>query len=115
MEVLDLYSLRFQHWVYRKLIWYFNGLAVLPEPAHITRALDYLKAYVEFDAVEKVLHLPVAGDDRTNNIHYDLTSQSWETVKITPQAWLIEKTPTVMFRRYKNQIAQVISFRRISR
>jgi hypothetical protein len=107
MEVLDLYSLRFQHWVYRKLISYFNGRAILPEPADVIRVLDYLKAHAEFDAVEKILHLRVAGDDSANNIYYDLTSPSWETVKITPQGWLIEKTPTMMFRRYKNQIAQV--------
>jgi hypothetical protein len=108
MEVLDLYSLRFQHWVYRKLIWYDDdGRAILPEPTDVTRVLDYLKAHAEFDAFQKVLHLRVAGDDNTNSIHYDLTNPLWETVKITPQGWLIEKTPTMMFRRYKNQIAQV--------
>ncbi|HET7285043.1 MAG TPA: hypothetical protein VFI70_10190 [Nitrososphaeraceae archaeon] len=114
MEVLDLYSLRFQHWIYRKLIVYFDGRAILPEPADVTRVLDYLKAHAEFDAVQKVLHLRVAGgeeeeddDSTTNIIYYDLTSPVWETIKITPQGWLIEKTPTMMFRRYKNQIAQV--------
>jgi hypothetical protein len=108
MEVLDLYSLRFQHWVYRRLIWYDDsGQAILPEPADVTRVLDYLKAHAEFDAVQKVLHLRVAGDDNTNTIHYDLTNPLWETIKVTPQGWLIEKTPTVMFRRYKNQTAQV--------
>jgi hypothetical protein len=44
MEVLDLYSLRFQDWVYRKLIWYDGGQAILPEPADVTRVLDYLKS-----------------------------------------------------------------------
>jgi hypothetical protein len=107
MEVLDLYSLRFQHWVYRKLISYFDGRAILPEPTDVTRVLDYLKAHAEFDAVQKILHLRVAGDDNTNNIHYDLTNPLWETIKITPQGWLIEKTPTMMFRRYKNQTSQV--------
>jgi hypothetical protein len=108
MEVLDLYSLRFQHWVYRKLIWYDDdGQAILPEPTDVTRILDYLKAHAEFDTVQKVLRLRVAGDDNNNNIHYDLTNPLWETIKVTPQGWLIEKTPTVMFRRYKNQISQV--------
>ena len=78
MEVLDLYSLRFQDWVYRKLIWYDGGQAILPEPADVTRVLDYLKAHAEFDAVQKVLHLRVAGDDNTNNIHYDLTNPLWQ-------------------------------------
>jgi hypothetical protein len=78
MEVLDLYSLRFQHWVYRKLIWYDDdGRAILPEPTDVTRVLDYLKAHAEFDAVQKVLHLRVAGDDNTNTIHYDLTNPLW--------------------------------------
>jgi hypothetical protein len=107
MEVLDVYSLRFQHWVYRKLIWYDNGgRAILPEPADVTRILDYLKAHAEFDVVQKVLHLRVAAGDDTD-IYYDLTSQLWEAIKVTPQGWLVEKTPTMMFRRYKNQTAQV--------
>jgi hypothetical protein len=46
MEVLDLYSLRFQHWVYRKLIWHDgDGRAILPEAADVARVLDYLKAH----------------------------------------------------------------------
>jgi len=106
-EVLDVYSLRFQHWVYRRLIWYENGRAILPEPTDVTRVLDYLKAHAEFDAVQKLLHLRVAGDNNTNNIYYDLTNPLWETIKVTPQGWLIEKTPTIMFRRYKNQTPQI--------
>jgi hypothetical protein len=106
MEVLDLYSLRFQHWVYKKCILYIDGRTILPEPTDITRVLDYLKAHAEFDAVQKVLHLRIAGDDNANAIHYDLTNPLWETVKITPQGWLVEKTSTMMFRRHKNQVAQ---------
>jgi hypothetical protein len=105
---LDTFSGNCDTWVYRKLIWYDDcGQAILPEPADVTRVLDYLKARAEFDAAQKVLHLRVAGDDNTNIIQYDLTNPLWETIKVTPQGWFIEKTPTVMFRRYKNQTAQV--------
>jgi hypothetical protein len=106
-EVLYVYSLRFQHWVYRRLIWYDKGRAILPEPTDVTRVLDYLKAHAEFDAVQKLLHLRVAEDINTNNIYYDLTNPLWETIKVTPQGWLIEKTPTITFRRYKNQTPRI--------
>jgi hypothetical protein len=107
MEVLDVYSLRFQHWVYRKLVWYDNGRPMLPEPADVTRILDHLKAYAEFDAVRKILHLRVAAGNDDTSICYDLSNPFWQTIKIMSEGWLIEETPTVMFRRYNNQTAQV--------
>jgi len=58
MELLDLYSRRFQHWVYSNLISYdsFNH-PILPSPIEVTTVLDYLRANAEFNAPEKTLHL----------------------------------------------------------
>jgi hypothetical protein len=106
METIEVNSGRFERWVYRKLIHYNeNGQAVLPDPKDVTRVLDYLKAFAEFDAIQKTLHLRVAGDE--DCIYYDLSNPLWQTVKIVPQAWLIEQNNTTMFRRYNNQTAQV--------
>jgi hypothetical protein len=47
-------------------------------------------------------------------IYYDLANQNCEVVKITPDAWSIlggNDTPTI-FRKYKNQKAQVYPSRK---
>ena len=58
---------------------------------------------------------PDANDD-DNMIYYDLTNRDWEIVKITKHGWNIEKhgflflsstSPTILFKRYKNQSTQV--------
>jgi hypothetical protein len=108
MEVLDVFGLRFQHWVYRKLIWYDSyGRPMLPAPVDVTTVLDYLKSYAEFDAVQKILHLRVAAGGDGTSIHYDLFNPLWQTIKITSQGWFIEEITTTMFRRYNNQVSQV--------
>ena len=107
MELLDLYTKRFEHWVYTNLISYdsFNH-PILPSPIEVTTVLDYLRANAEFNAPQKTLHLRVASIDE-DSICYDLSNFQWQTVKILPQGWLIEDRPSVMFRRYGNQVAQV--------
>jgi hypothetical protein len=108
MELLDLYTLRFEHWVYRKLIRYNEyGRPILPSPVDVTTVLNYLKSYAEFDVAEKILYLRIAAGSDDTSIYYDLTNPQWQTIKITSQGWLVEKAPTMMFRRYNNQIAQV--------
>jgi phage antirepressor YoqD-like protein len=76
---------------------------------------------------ERVLEVRVAGNvdsdtdanDDDNIIWYDLTNRDWEIVKITKHGWHIEKhgflssssfsssLPTILFKRYKNQLRQV--------
>jgi hypothetical protein len=104
-ETLDLDTKRFERWVYRRMIQYHNGRPILPESKEVTAVLDYLKSMAEFDAVTKMMHLRVAGDN--DSIYYDLSNPRWETIKIISAGWIIEETPTMMFRRYNNQIPQV--------
>ena len=47
-----------------------------------------------------------ANDDFT--FYYDLTDSNWSAVKITSQGWTIENNPPILFRRYSNQLPQVI-------
>jgi hypothetical protein len=74
---------------------------------------------------ERKIEIRVAGNvdsdadanDDDNVIYYDLTNRDWEIVKITKHGWNIEKhgflssssseSPTILFKRYKNQSTQV--------
>ena len=106
MELLNLNAQRFEYWVYRKLILYGkNGQPLLPRPVEVQTVLNYIKSHAEFDAEQRMLYLRVASDD--TGIYYDLTNKEWQTIKIIPEGWLIESTPTVMFRRQTNQLQQV--------
>ena len=39
-------------------------------------------------------------------IYYDLTNKKWESIKITPQGWDIDRTPPILFRRYGSELPQ---------
>lgn len=106
MELLNLNAQRFEFWTYRKLILYNEfGQPILPKPVEVQTVLNYIKSHAEFDAEQRMLYLRVANDD--TGIYYDLTNKEWQTIKIIPEGWLIEPTPTVMFRRQTNQLQQV--------
>lgn len=106
MELLNLNSQRFEYWVYRKLILQDPfGQPILPRPVQVQTVLNYIKSHAEFDAEQRMLYLRVASDDI--GIYYDLTNKDWQTIKIIPEGWLIESTPTIMFRRQTNQLEQV--------
>ncbi len=112
MELINLESQRFEHWVYRKLVIPGSLSPILPKPVQVQTVLAYLKAHAEFDAERRILYLRVAIDDHDHNtIHYDLTNEQWQVVKIIPEGWLIEEKPTVMFRRQNNQLPQVMPSR----
>jgi hypothetical protein len=106
MELINLDSQRFEHWVYRKLVIPSNSKPILPKPVEVQTVLAYLKAHAEFDAERRILYLRAAIDDN-NTIYYDLTNEQWQVIKIIPEGWLIEEKPTVMFRRQNNQLPQV--------
>lgn len=42
------------------------------------------------------------------SFYYDLTNSNWSAVKITSQGWSIENNPSILFRRYSNQLPQAI-------
>ena len=84
-----------------------------------------LKMETEESHNERKLEVRVAGNidsdidanDDDNVIYYDLTNKDWEIVKITKHGWNIEKhgffpsssssSPTILFKRYRNQLSQV--------
>jgi len=54
---------------------------------------------------EKELHNRVAWFE--DALWYDLSNSDWEAVEITSEGWKIVKQPPIIFRRFKNQTAQV--------
>jgi hypothetical protein len=89
-----------------------------------TKIQTILKMEAEELHNERKLEVRVAGNvdsdadanDDDNVIYYDLANKDWEIVKITKNGWKIEKhgflsssstSPTILFKRYKNQSTQV--------
>ena len=105
VEILGLDSQRFKNWLFR--FFYENTGELSSE--QVENTIKVLKSEAEFNENRKKLELRVAKvamDDYT--FYYDLTNSNWSTVKITSQGWSIENNPPILFRRYSNQLPQVI-------
>jgi hypothetical protein len=111
VEILGLDSQRFKNWLFK--FFYENTGELKSE--QVENTIKVLKSEAEFNANRKKLELRVAKaaatDDDDYTLYYDLTNSNWSAVKITSQGWSIESTPPILFRRYSNQLPQVIPFK----
>lgn len=107
IESLPLGSKRFKNYICGAYYEQFNSV---PNHESITGAISVLKYKAEFKGPMIPLHLRVASSDG-NDILYDLTDAGWNTIRVTPEGWNIEKSP-IIFRRYSNQLAQVLPSRK---
>jgi hypothetical protein len=111
-EIVPIYkSKRFDLWV-RKT--YFDETGDTLGSDVLKEVVDTLESKASFDGDIIDLQLRVYKlDDRNgkSNYYYDLTNKTWQVVKITEKGWSIEESVNVplMFVRYRNQIAQVLS------
>jgi hypothetical protein len=104
-EIIGIDSQRFKNWLF-KFFYEKNGDI---NSEQIENTIKILKSEAEFAGIRRRLDLRVskaAIDDFT--FYYDLTDSNWSAVKITPQGWTIENNPPILFRRYNNQLPQVI-------
>jgi hypothetical protein len=102
----------------------YNTMNLIPKDESLNSVVNILRARATYEGQVKKLYLRSgsydndngnsSGNDsnsnknKNNEIFYDLTNQNWEYVKITSEGWSIEKSvDTPIFRRYKNQLAQV--------
>jgi hypothetical protein len=104
-EILGIDSQRFKNWLYR--FFYEKNGEINSE--QIENTIKILKSEAEFSGVRKRLELRVAkAETDAFTFFYDLTDSNWTAVKITPQGWTIENNLPIIFRRYNNQLPQVI-------
>ena len=112
LEILGLDSQRFKNWLFR---FFYKNTGDLSNE-QVENVIKVLKSEAEFNENRKKLELRVAKPAATDNdddytFYYDLTNSNWSAVKIASQGWSIEKTPPILFRRYSNQLSQVIPMR----
>jgi hypothetical protein len=110
-ENLDLDSQRFKNWLYR----FFYEKTGEISSDEVENTIKVLKSKAEFNENRKKLELRVAklatndnGNDDEYTFYYDLTNNNWSVIKITSRGWSIENNPPILFRRYSNQLPQVI-------
>ncbi len=104
-EILGIDSQRFKNWLYR--FFYEKNGEINSE--QIENTIKILKSEAEFSGVRKRLEVRVAkAETDAFTFYYDLTDSNCRAVKITPEGWTIENNPPIIFRRYNNQLPQVI-------
>jgi hypothetical protein len=100
-EHIPLDSNRFKFLI-RKEILYKENRTINNDK--IERILKSIEAEAIFDEniERKDLQLRVAVDE-DGNIHYDMTNQKWEIIKVTLKGWdIINDNPIPLFKRYEN-------------
>ena len=115
LETLAIDSSRFKSWFYKQFFEKSETDKFLTTDA-FTKVIEYLNGIAKFEGPKKDLQVRVAGctEDEPYTIYYDLTNSNGEVVKITPDGWIIlggNDIPTI-FRKYKNQKAQVYPSRK---
>jgi hypothetical protein len=104
VEILGLDSQRFKNWLFR---FFYENIGKINNEL-VENVIKILKAGAEFSENRKTLELRVVKSPTDDFIfYYDLTNNNWSTVKITPEGWTIENNPSILFRRYANQLPQV--------
>ncbi len=104
-DLMSLTSHKFEMYLYK--IFYESQYKIILPKELKNNILEHLQYKAEFSGITKKLEARVAKtDDYT--FYYDLTNSNWSTVKITSQGWSIENNPPILFRRYSNQLPQVI-------
>lgn len=101
-EVVRIGSDKFK----RYLGWlYYENENKAPNIEAVNSAIQVLHAKAEYKGDTIPLSLRVALYD--GNIHYDLTNEKWQCIKITRDSWqVLNETTSPLFTRH-NQIAQV--------
>jgi hypothetical protein len=103
-ETWPLRSKFFKQWLVRR---FYEQTEKSPNNEAIRQALNVIEAKAVFDGPEIKLNLRVA--EHEGALWYDLANKAWQAVKITPDGWEIVDNPPILFRRYKNTAAQVLS------
>lgn len=104
LETCALKGKRTKRWLIR-LMWDIEGKAARDEVLRATRGV--LGAKAEFEGPTYPLHNRVAAD-ANGAIWYDLANESWQAVRITPEAWEMAQPPRPLFRRYAHQRPQSV-------
>ena len=72
----------------------------------LKQALGVLHGKAIFEGEMRSLSVRVAKHDNVR--WYDLTNETWQTIKIFPNGWECCDEPPILFRRYSHQRAQVL-------
>ena len=108
-------SSRFKSW-FCKQFFAESGTDTFLTTDAVTKVVEYLNGIAQFECPKKDLEVRIAGctEGEPYTIYYDLTNSKCEVIKITPNGWSIlggNDIPTI-FRKYKNQKAQVYPSRK---
>jgi hypothetical protein len=104
-DLISLTSHKFEKYIY-KIFYESEPKIILPKELR-NEIIEHLQYKAEYSNIIKKLDLRVSKtDDYT--FYYDLTNNNDSSViKITPDGWSIENKSPILFRRFKNQLAQV--------
>lgn len=102
IEALPIASKRFKNFLCGQ---YYEKYTAIPNSDSIANASNILNYKADVKGSMKHLELRVADDG--GDILYDMTNAGWDIVRISKTGWNVEKSP-VIFRRYSNQLAQVM-------
>jgi hypothetical protein len=92
----------FKNWI-AMLLW--NGEAKTVSTMAMKASINTLGSIARFEGGKHSLSNRVAYHD--SKIWYDLSSEKWEFVKVTPFGWEIVLDPPILFRRFSHQSTQV--------
>ena len=106
-DLMSLTSHKFEMYLYK--IFYESQYKIILPKELKNEIIEHLQYKAEFSGITKKLDVRIAKtDDYT--FYYDLTNsnEGITAIKITSQGWSIENNPPILFRRYNNQLPQIV-------
>lgn len=103
-ELVDMGSHSFEDYLIKL---FFDHCGKICKKDTLSQVVMVLTAKAKFDNKKRV-KLSTRVAYHNSDIYYNLTNDSWQAVKISPDGWSIENDPPIIFTRFAHHKAQVL-------
>jgi len=104
MEIMPIEGGKFKRFLKAQ---YYSVFKDLCSSKELNTAIDIIAAYAQFDGDGTIkLHNRITWCN--DSIHYDSADHTCWAVRVGREGWYIDRQPPILFRRYLNQVPQVM-------